>query len=719
MAGVSKQSNSAVSSEYSSPTIAREFARQSEKLSLEKSKDGHGEGQAVQAKYITSRDPIITTEEGKRLPAVPIAEAEKLNALNAGIQESVAPGQDGSGNGDNATRDEAPIQIYDKGSLRNSMPPPDTHPLFPPLPLHGPPSILRNIQCWTFRITAFSLSSAFLGLIVMGALCQSIPVTCRRSWLWIRSRDPDSTRPFYEEEKRLKVTREEANKNWRKKVMRRKSTIEYDDKEAEGADSQFIPQEGGRDPVICDVGYYARRVGLDMEEFKVQTEDGFIIILWHLYSPSEYKPLASEERAARGPDVFTNTSRPRPKASRPRFPVLMIHGLMQCSGSFCANDDNSLAFYLCKSGYDVWLGNNRCVLKPEHTLLSYADPRMWAWNIRHMGVMDLPAMTSRVLFETGFEKLGVIGHSQGTTQTFVALAKDQRPELGDKLTVFCALAPAAYAGALIGQPYLKSMRMMSPAVFRSFFGIHAFIPVMMSLHNLMPGRLFGCLAYPVFRFLFDWSDTRWDRGLRDRMFQFAPVYVSAETMKWWLGRDGFAEHECILSTKDEQRKEDEEDGTEHYLRNPNSGNSSGTLDGTVQQSEEETNDHQGNLKSSTAWYNEKVPPFALWVAGSDDLVDGRRLLKRFDNGREPHLKVVHSKVIEEYEHLDVIWAMDAIEQVGREVKEVLWKTCNVRDRVTVPLGCEGIEAWKDDREDGREKEEQDQRSVSGDTMTVG
>jgi hypothetical protein len=102
-------------------------------------------------------------------------------------------------------------------------------------------------------------------------------------------------------------------------------------------------------------------------------------------------------------------------------------------------------------------------------------------------------------------------------------------------------------------------------------------------------------------------------------------------------------------------------------------------------------------KGSTAWYDEHVPPFALWVAGNDDLVDGHRLLRRFERGREPCVRVVHSKVIEEYEHLDVIWAMDSIDQVGREVKETLWRTCNVRDKVRVPAGCEDIAPWVDSR----------------------
>ena len=58
---------------------------------------------------------------------------------------------------------------------------------------------------------------------------------------------------------------------------------------------------------------------------------------------------------------------------------------------------------------------------------------------------------------------------------------------------------------------------------------------------------------------------------------------------------------------------------------------------------------------------------AFWVAGIDHLVDGRRLWRRFERGREPHVTVVHRKVIKEYEHMDVLWAMDAVKKVDKEV----------------------------------------------------
>ncbi|KAH7410914.1 Alpha/Beta hydrolase protein [Cadophora sp. MPI-SDFR-AT-0126] len=718
-------------------TTAIKYAHQAEKLSLTSSgEDIDGANTAIHAHYITPQDPIIVTGDGGRLPGVPLAEADKLNQLKAFVAgDSADTIQSGAfsekSESDNRRRPDSPphgrVQKTGEGSLRRAMPPSRTNPLFPPLPLYGPSSFRRDLQCLIFRVSAFFLSGCFLATIVLGAAFTSLQPMFVHIWIRLTFRNPDARRPFHEEEKRLKKVRMDEDTAWKKKKKRsRRSSATKVEDNIEGSHEEFIPTEGGPDPLVCDVGYYARRVGLDMEKFKVQTEDGFIIELWHIYNPLEFTPLSDAKRAARGPDIFTGAGPSRPsQTQKPKFPILMMHGLLQSSGAYCTNDDRSLAFYLCKSGYDVWLGNNRCGFHPNHTLLSTSDPRMWAWNIRQMGVLDLPALISRVLSETGFEKLGLIAHSQGTTQTLVALAKEQRPDLGEKLTVFCALAPAAYAGPLIGKAYFKFMRLISPAFFRIIFGIHAFIPIMMTMHRIIPGKLFGAMGYVVFHFLFNWSDERWDRGLRDRCFQFAPVYVSAESMRWWLGRECFAKQKCILATREEGHAEDAEDEMEdYYNRSEQQGESSQPADrpSHFHRSHEVRKNHARRPKGSTAWYNEQVPPFALWVTGSDDLVDGRRLLRRFERGREPHVRVVHSNVIEEYEHLDVIWAMDCIEKVGKELKEVLWKTCDVRDKVRVPQGCDDIDAWKDPKfeprdqvvngADGAEEQEEESQSSS-------
>lgn len=533
------------------------------------------------------------------------------------------------------------------------------HPLFPPLPFYQPPTLARNLRYYAIRTVSFTLSLTFLTLIFAGALVKTASSAISNTISQLGGRG-GLRRVFHEEEKARRRARAESERNWILKKDKR-------DLDEELGPEECPPLEGGKDPIVDDVAYYARRVGLDIETFRVQTEDGFIITLWHVYNPQEYSALSQEEREARGPAVFTGPKTPSNPNTNRRYPVLLIHGLLQSAGTFCTNDDDSLAFFLCKSGYDVWLGNNRCGLTPEHTTLSTSDPRMWSWDIRHLGTLDLAALSSRVLYETGFEKLGLVCHSQGTTETFVGLAKEHRPELGARISVFCALAPAAYAGPLVHNPYFRFMSGLSPETFRVVFGIHSFIPIMMTARRIMHPRLYGTFAYWVFSFLFGWSDARWERDLRHRMFQFSPVYVSSESMRWWLGNESFAKHRCILSTHDEMGTNPQDD------------------DGHQDDGPE---DPCLGAQRQNTWFGPQTPPFALWIGGSDELVDGRRLLDRFQDGREPHVQLVHSKIIEEYEHIDVIWAMDAIEQVGKEVCQVIWNTIpeDAREVCRVPRG---------------------------------
>lgn len=145
-----------------------------------------------------------------------------------------------------------------------------------------------------------------------------------------------------------------------------------------------MPAEGGKDSLICDGGYYARRVGLDLGEFNVQTEDGFIIALWHTYNPKDHTAASPPRRAQDEPVVFPKDYLAASSATlcqqqppgKQKYPVLLVHGLLESAGAYYTNDDDSLAFYLAKFGYDVWLGNNRRGSHPRHQIPSYEDPRM-------------------------------------------------------------------------------------------------------------------------------------------------------------------------------------------------------------------------------------------------------------------------------------------------------------------------------------------------------
>lgn len=682
---------------------------------------------AKEALFITPNDAVVGTRVAGRLPPVPIEQAEKLNALKAKVDERGknqhgADGQDVSGIGLSKEVDgsithrtsefrQSPEPDESDRPLGTVKPPRTTNPLFPPLPLYGPSSFTRDLQCYTFRATSCVLSLTFLIFIFTGGLCGAVRQAI--------SGRKEQERPFYEEEVRRQRIREADETSWNKRQRRNTSPTRMDDTEEEATQDPYIPTVGGKDPIICDVAYYARREGLDMEEYKVQTEDGFIIDLWHIYNPLEYAPKSAQHRSHKGPNVLKPSAGIEGSLPARKYPILMLHGLLQSSGAFCTNDSGSLAFYLCKSGYDVWLGNNRCGFNPEHTSLKYSDPRMWNWNIRQMGILDLPALISRVLHETIFGKLALVAHSQGTAQTLVALAKDQRPEIGDKISVFCALAPAAYAGPLLDTYHIRWFRVLSDSMYKFVFGIHAFIPIMLFMHQHLPTKFYGKVGYYVFSFLFGWDDGNWDRGLRDRMFRFAPVYVSSEAMRWWLGRGGFAKQRCVLAEREEWAMEDVDEEAYDSWALSTSGielpkqhrsqtqatsytdNSESTLSTDQSNPDLSLEDRRNNVllaRQQKAWYDSRSPPMAFWVAGNDNLVDGRRLLRRFDHARgiEPHVRVVHSKVIENYQHLDVIWAIDCVEQVGKEVRDVIWSACDgkIRAGCRVPVGAEEVGVWE-------------------------
>ena len=367
--------------------IAIDFAQQAERLSLLPHKKGDADTAAttaVEAKFITPLDPVIELANGGRLPAIPIEEASELNRLHDELEDFSSSDsattldqmrqerQKGNGGSAEHGASEETLKggsIHGRAlrqstrpgaSLRTSIPASRTNPLFPPLPLYGPPSLLRNVQCMGLRFSSFFLSLAFLGVIVLGSVFTSIPLMFRHVGLRLTFRDPDARRPFHLEEKKRKKDRADAAKVWKRQRRRRdSSTKKLDENEEEASQvEEYEPTEGGKDPLICDVGYYARRVGLDVEEFKVQTEDGFIIALWHVYNPKEYRRVPDEQRDYKKPSTFLTpgvagdtaygASKRQYNHGKRRYPVLMVHGLLQSAGAYCTNDDDSLAFFLCK-----------------------------------------------------------------------------------------------------------------------------------------------------------------------------------------------------------------------------------------------------------------------------------------------------------------------------------------------------------------------------------
>lgn len=150
------------------------------------------------------------------------------------------------------------------------------------------------------------------------------------------------------------------------------------------------------------------------EEHLVQTEDGYLLKMF---------------RVNKGPE------------STLRKPLLLIHGIVDSADDW-ALGDNSVVSNLARKGYDVWLMNTRGnKYSCTHATLSNESKQFWDFSFHEMGRFDVPASVKHVKSVTG-KKVTIVGHSQGTTQTFVAFS--ERPELPEYVERFMAVAPVVY-----------------------------------------------------------------------------------------------------------------------------------------------------------------------------------------------------------------------------------------------------------------------------------
>lgn len=264
----------------------------------------------------------------------------------------------------------------------------------------------------------------------------------------------------------------------------------------------------------ADLRYYTKLIGLELETFRITTDDGFVITLNRLYDPK----IKIEELDK-------------------RKPILLVHGLMQSSASFLTSGYKSLAYLLIKNGFDVWLGDNRCGFEPEHVLYKESSDEMWDWDLTEMARYDIPVMVNSLRAKKMYSgKVSILAHSQGTTQCVWLFSKQFEAEFNDIVDKCVLMAPAVYGGPLLNsKPFIKFMRLLPDPLYYVFFGKRAFMPILMTLRKLTyKMKSFGFTAYIVFSYLFDWNDYLWDKRIRRIHFTFSPVYVSVKLISWWL-----------------------------------------------------------------------------------------------------------------------------------------------------------------------------------------
>lgn len=322
-----------------------------------------------------------------------------------------------------------------------------------------------------------------------------------------------------------------------------------------------------------DPKYYARNCGFDIVEEQVETKDGYYLRM-HRVIPLH--PDHELSRIGKG------------------YPILIMHGLFQSSGSFITSEERSIAFWFAQRGFQVYMGNNRGVFDMGHRQFSRYDPKFWDFDVTDLAMYDLPAMVHYVCEQTGHKKIAYIGHSQGNAIAFLALSKWGMPELGEKLSYFCALAPAVFIGPLGDRFPLNYLRKLDWNWWHRIFGVLDFTPLMKFSYDWTPAIPYAALGYQMFAYLFQWNDTHWLQRRKAKMFRFTPQPVSSRTMFWWAGKNGFS--------------------TRGYILDP-----------------------------EVTWFDERCPPISLYGGGSDQLVLPAPAMKHFEK-HEPYVNLIREKL---------------------------------------------------------------------------
>ncbi|XP_051160822.1 uncharacterized protein LOC127281249 [Leptopilina boulardi] len=171
---------------------------------------------------------------------------------------------------------------------------------------------------------------------------------------------------------------------------------------------------------ILDFIGLVERHGYPAEEHVVTTKDGYILKI-HRIPGSPSKPKSEGKPA-----------------------VFMQHGILASSDTFVLmGPKRDLAFLLANAGYDVWIGNVRgnTYSRAHKTLSPDRDSKFWKFSFHEIAVYDVSASIDYILKKTGEKNLTYIGHSMGTTISYVLLS--EKPEYNEKIKFNICLSPVA------------------------------------------------------------------------------------------------------------------------------------------------------------------------------------------------------------------------------------------------------------------------------------
>lgn len=251
--------------------------------------------------------------------------------------------------------------------------------------------------------------------------------------------------------------------------------------------------------------------GYKAESHTITTEDGYILTV-HRIPHSKHN------------NMYTNKT------------VLLHHGLLASSADWVIpGPGKGLAYILSDAGYDVWMANARGnTYSKAHMFLKTDSYEYWNFTFHEIGYYDLPAVIDYIVEHKTYDiELNYIGFSMGTTVLFTLLST--RPEYNNVLETGIALAPVAYMSEVKGPLHVLADYGNNIQQFMKLFGANEFLSrgavvTFLSKHSCTVSEFEEAICEISMYILCGHDKDQFDRSLKPMIFGHVPAGSSTKTL---------------------------------------------------------------------------------------------------------------------------------------------------------------------------------------------